>query len=263
MARHIPGPLYFVQQGASGMPMLFIHSTPDDHRLWYIQTAHFSSWYCTIAVDLAGYGHSPAPQQGVRVTDQAEACWEMVDRITSGPVIVHGNSLGSHVAMYMAKLQPKRIPALILSGCGYLPTRENMLGWLEKYRAEGIGLRYHQILDHFAPDSRPKPEVQHYARMVNELTNQSTLNSIIAMNEALSIPDPEELFAAITSPTIIISGTRDRNHQKAFDLVPRIKGSEIFSIENAGHSMMIEQPWEYDAICIRFLTKLGLFPGGE
>lgn len=45
------------------------------------------------------------------------------------------------------------------------------------------------------------------------------------------------------------------------DLVPRTKDSEIFSIENAGHSMMIEQPWEYDTICIRFLTKLGLFPG--
>src|SRR6185312_7501427 len=71
MARHIPGPLHFVQQGADGMPMLFIHSTPDDHRLWYIQTAHFSSWYRTIAVDLAGYGHSPAPQQGVQVTDQS------------------------------------------------------------------------------------------------------------------------------------------------------------------------------------------------
>ena len=60
---------------------------------------------------------------------------------------------------------------------------------------------------------------------------------------------------------IIISGSKDRNHKKAFDLVPRIKGSEIFTIENAGHSMMIEQPWVYDDICIRFLTKLGLFTG--
>jgi pimeloyl-ACP methyl ester carboxylesterase len=115
-----------------------------------------------------------------------------------------------------------------------------MLGWLEKYRAEGVDFRHYQILDHFAPDSRPKSEVQFYARMVNELTNLSTLESIIAMNEALAIPDPEELFAAITSPTIIISGTRDRNHKKAFDLVPRIKGSEIFSIENAGHSMIMQ-----------------------
>ncbi len=261
MARHIPGPLYFAQQGDTGLPMLFLHSTPDDHRLWMLQTAHFSNWYRTIAVDLAGYGKSPPPQKGVSVSDQAEACWEVVDRVTSGQVIIHGNSLGSHVAMYMAKQQPKRMPALILSGCAYLPTRENMIRWRERYQEEGIALRYGQIMDHFAPDSRERKDVQAYGRMVTELNNLGTLETIIAMNEALSIPDPDSLCEAIVAPTIIISGTKDRNHPKAIDLQKHIKGSELFSIENAGHSMMIEQPWAYDEICINFLKKLGLFPG--
>ena len=71
MAKHIPGPLYYEQQGAVGIPMLFLHSTPDDHRLWMYQTAHFSAWYRCIAVDFAGYGRSPAPQPGVRIVDDA------------------------------------------------------------------------------------------------------------------------------------------------------------------------------------------------
>ena len=45
MARHIPGPLYFQQSGATGTPMVFLHSTPDDHRFWMYQTAHFSAWF--------------------------------------------------------------------------------------------------------------------------------------------------------------------------------------------------------------------------
>ncbi len=61
MANHIPGPLYYEQLGATGTPMIFCHSTPDDHRLWLFQTAHLSSWYRTIAVDLAGYRRSRAP----------------------------------------------------------------------------------------------------------------------------------------------------------------------------------------------------------
>ena len=67
MARHIPGPLYFNLHGSSGMPMIFLHSTPDDHRLWMYQTARFSSWFRTIAVDLAGYGRSGPAQQGLSV----------------------------------------------------------------------------------------------------------------------------------------------------------------------------------------------------
>ena len=126
MARHIPGPLFFDQHGPSGMPMLFLHSTPDDHRLWMYQTAFFSSWYRTIAVDLAGYGRSPPAQKGMRVADQADAAWEVVDQVSSGKVIIHGNSMGSMVAMHMAHQQPDRVPALILSGTGYLPTRDAM-----------------------------------------------------------------------------------------------------------------------------------------
>ena len=53
MARHIPGPLFFDQHGTQGLPMLFLHSTPDDHRLWMYQTARFSSYFRTVALDMA------------------------------------------------------------------------------------------------------------------------------------------------------------------------------------------------------------------
>ena len=236
MARHIPGPLYCQQLGAAGRPMFFIHSTPDDHRLWMYQTAHFSAWYRTMAVDLAGYGRSPAVQQGVTVSDQAAACWEVLDRLGAQDAIIQGNSLGAFVALHMAEQQPARTTALILSGCGYLKTREMMVRWKKRYQEEGIALREGQVLDHFSPSAQQLPLVKHYARMVVELNNEGTLPSIIAMNEALSQPDDESLFDAITMPTLIISGTADRNHPAAEALHRRIAGSRLGAIEGAGHS---------------------------
>jgi pimeloyl-ACP methyl ester carboxylesterase len=262
MARHIPGPLYFELQGSSGMPMLFLHSTPDDHRLWLYQTARFSSWFRTIAVDFAGYGRSGPAQNGVSISDQANAAWEVVDRVTSGNVIIHGNSMGSMVAMQMSSKQPERVPCLILSGTGYLPTRDAMKVWARRYAEEGLELRYKQCLDHFSPPAQKLPHVQYYAKMVCELNNPSTVASIIAMNEALfAEAEPDSFFDTLVMPTLIISGTADRNHAAAEALHAHIKTSEFRAIDGAGHAVMQEAPWSYDRFTIEFLAKHGQWPG--
>jgi pimeloyl-ACP methyl ester carboxylesterase len=262
MASNIPGPLYFDVHGSTGVPMLFLHSTPDDHRLWLYQTARFSSWFRTISVDLAGYGRSAAAQEGFSVSDQADAGWEVVDQISSGNVIIHGNSMGSMVAMQMASKQPQRVLALILSGTGYLPARDGMRTWATRYAREGLELRYKQCLDHFSASAQESPFVKYYAAMVCELNNPSTLASIIAMNQALARDvEPDEFFDTLTMPTLVISGTADRNHAAAAELHRHIKGSIFREVEGAGHAVMQEAPWLYDDYCIDLLAGLRLWPG--
>jgi len=241
--------------------MTFTHSTPDDHRLWLHQTAHFSAWYRCIGIDLAGYGRSPAVQEGITIADQAAAAWEAVDRVTSDAVILQGNSIGSSVAMSMATQRPPRALALIVSGAGYIRDRSMMMRWAERYRAEGIDLRYKQLLDHFSPASQELPLVQHYAKSVAALNNEGTLASIVAMNVANAQPRPDSFYDDIRTPTLIVSGSADRNHASSFELQKHIKGSELVTIEGAGHATPFERPWEFDAHCIRFLSKLGLWPG--
>lgn len=260
MARHIPGPLYYEQQGQAGLPMVFLHSTPDDNRLWLHQTAHFSNWYRCIAVDLAGYGRSPAPQDGVSMADQAAAVWELVDRISDGPVIVHGNSMGSEVAMHMADQRPSRMPCMILSGCGYLPDiREIQLKGKEEYRAQGIARRRGAVLFHFHPTLRGTPLVQHYADMVCGLSNAGTLESIVLMNQALADASPD-LYPRLKVPTLIIIGGDDFTLDGAKKLHGFIKNSELVVMPGAGHANCFEQPWEYDRLAIEYLKKKGLFP---
>jgi|KBSMisStaDraftv2_1062788.scaffolds.fasta_scaffold188505_1 pimeloyl-ACP methyl ester carboxylesterase len=260
MAAHVPGPLYLEQIGATGMPMVFLHSTPDDHRLWLFQTAHFSARFRTLAIDLAGYGRSPAVQKGVRIDDQADACWEAIDRIDSGRAIIHGNSMGSAVATAMARRLPHRTAALILSGCGFATPKEVFVRWADRYANGGLPLRYEQLLEHFAPDARTNPYLKHYCDMVVELNNAGTLGSIIAMNEALAEPRGAEYYEALTAPTLIITGTKDVIYKGAFELQKVIPQCELREIEGAGHAVMIEAPWDYDRHAIEFLARHGLYP---
>jgi pimeloyl-ACP methyl ester carboxylesterase len=261
MAPHIPGPLYCERQGQTGLPMVFLHSTPDDNRLWLHQTAHFSNWYRTIAVDLAGYGRSPAPQDGVTMADQAAAVWELVDTISDGPVIVHGNSMGSEVAMHMADQRPERMPCMILSGCGYLPDiRETQLKGKEAYRKEGIARRRGAVLFHFHPKLRETPLVRYYTDMVCGLSNAGTLESVILMNQALADASPD-LYPRLNVPCLIIIGGDDFTLEGAKKLQSFIKGSELVVQQGACHANCFEQPWEYDRLAIDYLRKRGLFPG--
>ena len=261
MANRVPGPLYYERTGATGRPMLFLHSTPEDHRMWLFQTARFGNWYRTIAPDLPGYGRSPAPQAGVRVADIAAACWETVDTISAEPIIIHGNSLGGNTALHMARQRPERTSALILSGCGYLPIRDPMQKWKARYETEGLALRRHQILDHYAPETQGTPLLAYYADMVEELDTVGTLNSIIVINAALLESEPDSFFAGIATPTLILAGGLDRTRGPAEALARKIPGAEFAVIEGAGHSCNFEKPAEYDRLCVAFLQRQGLFPG--
>ncbi|MFM9967852.1 MAG: alpha/beta fold hydrolase [Burkholderiales bacterium] len=243
--------------------MLFLHSTPDELRFWMFQTAHFSAWYRTIAVDLAGYGRSPATQPGLKLDDQAQACWELIDRITSDGIIIQGNSIGASVAMHMANQRPRRTLALIVSGTGYSVNADIMWRWVERYRNEGLGLRHPQVLDHFSPAGQKSELARYYADMVASLNNEGTLGSIIAMNEAnaRSRPRPEAFYDALTMPVMIIAGKEDRTYPSSVELHKRLPGSKFAAIEGAGHACNFEAPWEFDRHCIAFLDTLGLYPG--
>jgi pimeloyl-ACP methyl ester carboxylesterase len=169
--------------------------------------------------------------------------------------------MGSMVARVMAAQRPERTLALIISGCAYQPERSQMKEWGERFRNEGLKLRREQILYHFAPARRETPFMQWYADMLCALDNVATVDSIIAMNEALQTTHPAEFGEGIASPALLISGSADRNHPNAPELARRIKGCEYKVIEGAGHSSNLESPWEFDAHCIAFLKKHGLFPG--
>jgi pimeloyl-ACP methyl ester carboxylesterase len=117
------------------------------------------------------------------------------------------------------------------------------------------------VLDHFAPEGQRSKLLLHYADMVCALNNEGTLASIVANNEALAQrPDPS-FYDGITAPTIIIIGDLDRTKPASFELQKRIKGSELVFIPEVGHACNIEAPAAYDAHCIRFLRKHGLYHG--
>ncbi len=254
----VGGPLYREVMGPDDAPpMLFVHPNPMDSSSWMFQLAHFSSWYRCIAVDLPGYGRSPSAAAGLSMDDVAAACWDAVDRTTSRrDVVLVGCSVGSNVVQRMYHLRPEATDALVLVGAGWKPVKDFVPRRVADYRRHGLGFRYEHTLAGMSEQFAGTPLAAWFASMFTERNETADLDTIIAMFEALGVPDPEWLQGDLHAPVLIMAGSLDKMEEKEA-LRDRLPDARLVTIEGAGHACHLEQPWVFDREVIRFLRAHG------
>jgi 3-oxoadipate enol-lactonase len=260
VSEHIKGPLHWEQLGKTGTPIAFVHPNPMDHTCWLYQMAHLSTWFRCIGIDLPGYGKSPAGTRGLTMSDVAQACWEAVDEVTDAPAIVAGISVGHTVALHMANQRPERTLAVLLSGSGFSEgPKEVGPRRMADYSAHGVDFRYEHTFQDFSPAFRESEYAHYFADIFRERNRWADAGTIIEMFRALGEPDPEWLQRGVKAPTLIITGSLDNAHQRAFALQERVPNCELITMEGAGHACNMERPWEWDQLALKFLAKQGLF----
>jgi pimeloyl-ACP methyl ester carboxylesterase len=260
VAEHIEGPLYYERTGRSGPVIAFIHPNPMDQSCWMFQMAHFSTWCRCMAIDIPGYGRSPKAHSGLTVADMAEACWEAIDdALPNESAILVGCSVGSRIAPFMYHQRPAKTAALVLSGTGWSPTKEFAKRRIEAYRANGIDYRWEYTFEDLSPAFRATPLAHYFADLFTERNRFADVETIIHQFEALAQPEPDGHFERIACPTIILTGSEDDSHQRAFALKERIPGCELKVLPGAGHACQMEQPWLFDRLMIEFLNRHRLF----
>lgn len=261
LVNHLTGPLYYEQTGHGGPPMLFVPPIPLDHSSWLFQVAHFSTWFHTVAVDLPGFGRSPAALPGLTIADLARACWETLDTVTSGPAILVGQSVGSHVVLEMADQQPARTSAVVLSGTGSMPiepARARRERRILDYQTVGMAVRLAHVLEDFSPAFGASPLGQYVAHLFVERNSLADVNSIVHLFNALIAMDQAAVIDRLTRPTLILSGSLDSAHRGVAALLGRLHDGELVTIDGAGHACNVEQPEAFDRHLVAFLRRRGL-----
>jgi len=266
MAPHIAGPLYTGQAGRDGIPLLLIHSLPNDHSIFLYQIAHFSTWYRVIAVDLPGLGRSPRAEPGLTMGDLADACLEALDAVTPEAAIVIGISIGAGIAKHIAVQAPERVRALVLTGAGYHERDGRLVskGILERhepgYTREGIAYRRAQLTRNFSDAFARSDLGRYFIDLFAERDAAADVASILALLRAHDPADPEDLHRRIAAPTLIVTGGDDRSRPQQEALRGHIAGAEQVVIPGAGHLCNMEDPLAYDRAVLDFLGRHGLGP---
>lgn len=167
-------------------------------------------------------------------------------------VILLGNSLGGHIALYHAKMYPELMKGLVITGSSGL--YESGMG--ESYPKRGdyeyIKKKSEDVF--YDPNVATKEIVDEVFATVNDriklLKTLTIAKSAIRHNMAKDLPKME-------TPTCIIWGKNDKvtppNVAEEFnELLPN---SELFWIEKCGHAAMMEHPDKFNELLFGWLQK--------
>ncbi|MGH7606458.1 MAG: alpha/beta fold hydrolase, partial [Gemmatimonadales bacterium] len=82
--------------------------------LWSAVAARLARSARVLALDLAGFGHTPLAGRRAALEANRRLLDRFLDEVVGGPVVLMGNSMGGTLALLEAAAQPQRVAGLVL-----------------------------------------------------------------------------------------------------------------------------------------------------
>ncbi len=216
-----------------GLPLVLIHGLSTSHRCWDRNLAGLGAGRRLLLVELFPRGR-PARRQ-FSLAEAASELGEMLAGIGSCDVI--GHSMGGLVALHLASRQPDLVSRLVLASTPVL-------------REEAPFVR--RVASVVASGSRSDPRS---IGLVLATVLAAGPGRIAAATQATLRADLTAEAAALTQPTLLVWGSRDRlvppdNARRLVELIP---DARLEILEEAGHDAMWEAPEAFNDAVLRFL----------
>lgn len=141
----VDGPVHYREwQGPGTRTFVLVHGLGGALVNWTSIAPELSRLGRVVALDLAGFGHSPRAGRGSGLAANRRLLSGFLRETASAPALLIGCSMGGSHAMLQAALEPGTVAGLILSGStfpwirGSLPS-PIVIGGFALYRVPGIG----------------------------------------------------------------------------------------------------------------------------
>lgn len=235
-----------------GPAVLLLHSTVCDRRMWDPQVpALVAAGYRVIRADLRGYGETPVPDRPYSDADDVAGLLDGIDEVA-----VVGASGGGAVAVEFAARHPRRVTALVLLAsalAGHEPGPElREFGRREDELLEAGDIEAATALnvDLWVGPAASKSDLSR----VREMQLNAFAVQLAATEEHPQIEYDYDV-AAITAPTLLVSGAHDLPdfREIAERLAATLPDARHLHLDWAGHLPSVERPTEINALLADFL----------
>ncbi|MGA7834444.1 MAG: alpha/beta hydrolase [Acidimicrobiales bacterium] len=200
----------------------------------------------SVALDLPGFGASPAPEVPGGARHYAELILPAIKEIASSPVVLVGHSFGGTVAVVLAAEHPELFSSVVLTGAPVLRSPSSSRAALS-YRTIRWLVRRHLLSKAYLERARQKYGSTDYRRAHGIMRDVL----VASVNESY---EPE--IARLSVPVTFLWGAGDRDvplviAQSAAALTTG--PTNLLEISDVGHLVPLEAPTELAAAALRAL----------
>ena len=239
-------------------PLVFLHGIGGAARAWRGQIEAFGDRYRAMAWDMPGYGGS-APLSSVSIATLADALQDFLTEVGAiKPILVGHSIVGMIVQQWLTK-HPDAAAAVVLAQTS--PAFGKADGDWQK---EFIGAR-------LGPLDRGATMASLAPTLVKELAgdNADAAGMELARDCMAAVPeasyrasmlallgfDQRNALKTIAVPTLVLSGSRDKNAPAPMmaKMATYIPSASYVELEGAGHLVNLERPAAFNAALDSFL----------
>ena len=242
-----------------GPPLVLVHANPFDHDLWLYQTAHFSTWFTVVGIDIRGYGRSSKVTRPFALMDMAEDVVGVMKDLEIERAVLGGCSVGSSIAIMLGLEHPELFDAIILVG-GNSGVSSRYQGRIDGYRNDLGDYHIRHLRELVAPAFADSPLGRHLLQMWVEREPRLKGQAIAQVFMAGNHTDNTDRLPSMTVPTLVINGEFDHSlpaGQRTASLIPRAMHKVL---PGTGHACCLEDPAGFDRLVIEFLQFQNLMP---
>ncbi len=262
--------LAYVDQG-TGAPVVFVHGSFSDLRIWERQRPAVAQSYRFIAYNERDHGPDPWPDEGKHYSAATHAAdlAAFLGALQAGPAHLVAHSSGGVVATLVALEHPDLVRSLTLAepaigtlladlpeGKPALDDRAQVLAQVRAAVNAGEAMQATKVLFEWVDNEGPGT----FDRQP-EAVRQMFRDNARTVPLLLAAPPPPAIacatLAGVKAPTLVIGGNHTRRFFSLIDevVVRCLPGSRLVTIPQATHPMFVQQPAAFNEVLLAFLAQ--------
>lgn len=239
-----PVELDYRLEGPEDAPVLVLaNSLGTTFRMWDEQAPALSERFRLLRYDHRGHGDSPVPPGPYGMDDLGGDVLALLDRLGVERFSFCGLSIGGMVGMWLASEAPERIERLVLccTSARFDPAAYNSRA--KTVRAEGVGVIADAVLERWFTPALHESRLD-LVEWSGRMLRGTPAEGYAGCCEAIGAADLSGRLAAISAPTLVISGADDPAApvEKAEFIRDSIPGASLVVVDGAAHLANVEQP---------------------